>query len=157
MYTIAIIKRVKLYKYNIMNNLVNNLWQCYQETEFFFTQALSPQLSFAIITAHNPEGMILSPSQNRLLDKKLQNELMHLGVLHREIMGASVDLSHMEKSWAVAVERKVGIAIGLKFKQNAIYYVETDKLRLIPCLFQKQEICLGSFSKKMKLVSELPE
>ncbi|WP_299009314.1 DUF3293 domain-containing protein [uncultured Shewanella sp.] len=140
-----------------MNNLVDDLWQCYQETEFLLTQALSSQLSFAIITAHNPKGMILSPSQNRLLDKKLQNELVHLGALHQEMIGTSVDMSHREKSWAVAVERKVGIAIGLKFKQNAIYYVETDKLRLIPCLFQKQEICLGSFSKKMKLVSELPQ
>ncbi|WP_298772518.1 DUF3293 domain-containing protein [uncultured Shewanella sp.] len=140
-----------------MNSLVNNLWQCYQETEFFFTQALSPQLSFAIITAHNPKGVILSSSQNRLLDKKLQNELEHLGLLYREIMGASVDLCHMEKSWAIAVEREIGVEIGLKFNQNAIYYVETDMLKLIPCLFQKKEICLGSFSKKMKLVSELPE
>ncbi|WP_299490600.1 DUF3293 domain-containing protein [uncultured Shewanella sp.] len=140
-----------------MNSLVNNLWRSYQETEFFFTQALSPHLSFAIITAHNPKGILLSSSQNRLLDKKLQSEIAYLARPYRALMGGSADLCYMEKSWAIAVDRKTGIELGVKFNQNAIYYVEADKLMLIPCLFQKQAISLGSFSKKVTLVSELPE
>ncbi|MCL1126970.1 DUF3293 domain-containing protein [Shewanella surugensis] len=140
-----------------MSSLVNNFWQCYQETEFFSTQALSCQLSFAIITAYNPQGVLLSSMQNRLLDRKLQNEIEALGLPYRAIMGASADKRHMEKSWAITVDRNVAIQMGVKFDQNAIYYVEADHLRLIPCLIQEKEICLGLFSEKVKLVSELPK
>ena len=140
-----------------MNSLVNNLWQSYQETEFFFTQGLSSQLSFSIITAYNPLGVILSSTQNGVLDRKLQREIEALGLPYRVMIGASADMGHMEKSWAVAIDRDIAIQMGIEFNQNAIYYVECGYLFLIPCLMQEKELCLGLFSDKMNLVSELPE
>ncbi|QLE84267.1 MULTISPECIES: DUF3293 domain-containing protein [Shewanella] len=133
------------------------LWQCYQQTQFLFTQSLSPTLSFAIITAHNPQGEILSASQNRLLDRKLQGEIEKMGLPYRAMVGTSSDRRHMEKSWAVAIDKPAAIALGLAFKQNAIYFVENDTLRLVPCLLKHDETAIGRFSSRVNLVSELPE
>jgi len=138
----------------------NRQWQCYQEAEFLFTQALSSELSFAIITAHNPKGQLLSACQNRLLDRQLQFEIQQLHRPYRAMIGASADRCHMEKSWAVSIDKASAIRLGCQFNQNAIYYVEHDKLQLIPCLLsktQQQEEVIGPFSSRVCLVNELPD
>jgi len=139
----------------------NNLWQCYQEVEFLFTQALSSELTFAIITAHNPNGQILSACQNRLLDRQLQLKIEQLNRPYRSMVGTSVDRCHMEKSWAISIDKASAIRLGWQFNQNAIYFVEHDKLRLIPCLLSKteeqEEIVIGPFSSRLCIVSELPD
>lgn len=143
-----------------MNQSNNLLWQCYQDVEFLFSQPLSSDISFAIITAHNPKGQILTSCQNRLLDRKLQYEIEQLRQPYRAMMGTSLDRSHMEKSWAVSTDKNSAMILGRKFQQNAIYFVEHDKLQLIPCLFsasQYQEQIIGHFSSRVSLVSELPD
>ncbi|MEC4728892.1 DUF3293 domain-containing protein [Shewanella sp. D64] len=143
-----------------MNQSNNLLWQCYQDVEFLFSQPLSSDISFAIITAHNPKGQILTSCQNRLLDRKLQYEIEQLRQPYRAMMGTSLDRSHMEKSWAVSTDKNSAMILGRKFQQNAIYFVEHDKLQLIPCLFsppQYQEQIIGHFSSRVSLVNELPD
>ncbi|WP_394201194.1 DUF3293 domain-containing protein [Shewanella waksmanii] len=140
-----------------MSTVNHPLWQCYQQTQFLFTQPLSAQLSFAIITAHNPQGKILSSCQNRLLDRKLQREIEKLDYPYRATVGTSVDRSHMEKSWAIAIDKPAAVALGLAFKQNAIYFVENDTLQLVPCLLTHTETNIGRFSSRVNLVSELPD
>lgn len=153
----AIIKSLQLENLLAMNHSVERLWHEYQQTEFLFTQGLSPKISFAIITAHNPKGQTLAPSQNRLLDRKLLQEILGLRRPYRAMVGASQDGSHMEKSWAVATDKASAIKLGCKFNQNAIYYVESDKLQLIPCLLSQQETALGAFSPRVNVVHELPD
>ena len=137
------------------------LWQYYQETEFLFTQTLSSQLSFAIITAHNPKGQILTSCQNRLLDRQLLLAIEKFNRPYRAVVGASRDRTHMEKSWAVAIDKLSAAHLGLKFKQNAIYFVDNNQLALVPCLFSQteyqKELIIGDFSKRVNLVSELPD
>ncbi|WP_028765720.1 DUF3293 domain-containing protein [Shewanella fidelis] len=140
-----------------MNNSVDSLWHYYQQTEFLFTQMLSTQLSFAIITAYNPKGQVLSACQNGLLDRKLQNEINSLGLPYRAMIGASQDRTHMEKSWAVAIDKAAAIRLGRLFNQNAIYYVEADNLQLVPCLMAKEETLLGAFSPRVNRVLDLPD
>ncbi|MBE7216679.1 DUF3293 domain-containing protein [Shewanella benthica] len=137
------------------------LWQYYQETEFLFTQTLSSQLSFAIITAHNPKGQILTSCQNRLLDRQLLLAIEKFNRPYRAVVGASRDRTHMEKSWAVAIDKLSAAHLGLKFKQNAIYFVDNKQLTLVPCLFSQadyqEELIIGDFSKRVNLVSDLPD
>ncbi|MCL1140072.1 DUF3293 domain-containing protein [Shewanella pneumatophori] len=140
-----------------MNNSVDSLWHYYQQTEFLFTQILSTQLSFAIITAYNPKGEVLSAPQNGLLDRKLQHEINRLGLPYRSMIGASQDRSHMEKSWAIATDKASAIKLGCLFNQNAIFYVEADTLQLVPCLMPKEETLLGAFSPRVNRVFELPD
>lgn len=143
-----------------MNQSNNLFWQCYQDVEFLFTQPLSSDISFAIMTAHNPKGKILTSCQNRLLDRKLQHEIEQLRQPYRAMIATSLDRSHMEKSWAVSTDKFSAVILGQKFHQNAIYFVEHDKLQLVPCLFspsQYHEQTLGRFSSKVNLVNELPD
>ncbi|MGS0680272.1 DUF3293 domain-containing protein [Shewanella sp. 125m-7] len=140
-----------------MNNSVDNLWRYYQQTEFLVTQPLSAQLSFAIITAYNPRGVVLTPCQNGLLDRKLQHEIHRSGFPYRAMIGASQDRKHMEKSWAISSDKASAIKLGCQFNQNAIYYVEADQLQLVPCLLPCQETLLGAFSPRVNWVMELPD
>ncbi|GIU28208.1 DUF3293 domain-containing protein [Shewanella sp. MBTL60-007] len=140
-----------------MNDSAETLWRYYRETEFLLTQSLSSKLSFAIITAYNPRGEVLTPCQNGLLDRLLQYEIDRLGFPYRAMIGASQDRKHMEKSWAVATDKESAIKLGRLFNQNAIYYVEADKLQLVPCLLVKEEAFLGAFSRRVCRVLELPE
>jgi len=142
-------------KSNIMECQVNHLWSLYQQTEFLLMQNISPAASFAIITAHNPRGKLLSRCQNRLRDRQLLADIEALGVPYRALVGASPDLSHKEKSWAVFMDASTIMTLAEKYQQNAIYYVEQDKLTLLPCLMPGPELLLGSFRSRAHLVSSL--
>ncbi|ABK46889.1 conserved hypothetical protein [Shewanella sp. ANA-3] len=141
-----------------MDNMTQDLWQHYQKPLFLLTQALSCDFSFAVITAHNPASTLLSPSQNRLLDRQLLRDIELLGSPYRAMVGASPDLSHMEKSWAVFVDRSMALQLGKKFNQYAIYMVEKGEVSLVPCtLTGHDEVCLGLFNDHVRLVYELPD
>ncbi|MGE6649529.1 DUF3293 domain-containing protein [Shewanella colwelliana] len=140
-----------------MSDSNRDLWYCYQQTQFLLTQAFSPTLSFAIITAHNPMGQILTSCQNRLLDKQLQLEIDKLHQPYRAVVGTSVAGDHMEKSWAVPIDKVAAIELGKLFNQNAIYFVEAGHLQLVPCLLDYPEQALGVFEARVCLVSELPD
>ncbi len=138
--------------------MTEDLWQCYQTPLFLLTQALSNNFSFAIITAHNPASTHLTPCQNRLRDRQLLHEIELLGCPYRALIGASPDLSHMEKSWAVFIDRSMALQLGKKFDQYAIYMVELGIVSLVPCtLTGYAEVTLGQFNEHIRLVSELPE
>lgn len=57
-------------------------------------------------------------------------------------------------SWAVALSKAQGVALGQQFQQLAIYYVNEDQLILLPCHLQKEAIELGGFSSRVTLVSD---
>lgn len=140
-----------------MENSLDRLWQHYQNTQFLLTQTLSHGVSFAIITAHNPLGSILTSCQNRLLDRQLQREIHILQSPYRAMVGASADFSHVEKSWAVFIDKDAAVALGRRFHQLAIYYVEDGMVSLVPCHADKAEIEIGAFSHRLNLVNELPD
>lgn len=141
-----------------MDNTTQDLWQCYQTPLFLLTQALSCDFPFAVITAHNPASKRFSPSKNRLLDRQLLRDIESLSSPYRALVGAAPDLSYMEKSWAVFIDRTMALQLGKKFNQYAIYMVERGCVSLVPCtLAGYDEVCLGKFSDYVQLVYELPD
>ena len=141
-----------------MKNVIDSLWDDYQKTHFLFTQRLSDDFPFAIVTAHNPLGTRLSPSQNRLLDRQLQSKIQQYNRPYRALVGAAPDLSHMEKSWAIFIDKEQAVELGREFNQYAIYYVNRGLISLIACLDTiKPEVAMGAFNHRLRLVYELPE
>ncbi|NKF49272.1 DUF3293 domain-containing protein [Shewanella sp. WXL01] len=141
-----------------METVDSFLWQAYQSTHFLLTQRLSDQFSFAIITACNPFGNKLTSCQNRLLDRKLQRTIQQTKQPYRALYGASPDLSHREKSWAVFVDKPQALELGRQFNQLAIYYVDKGQLTLLACADANlPEVCMGKFSSRQRLVNELPD
>jgi hypothetical protein len=142
-----------------MKNIMDDLWCQYQASQFLITQPLSPRLSLSIISAHNPMGNLLSPSQNRLRDRQLQSRIQQFNRPYRSMIGASSDMTHMEKSWAIFfLEQELGLALGREFNQLAIYYVDEGQLSLLSC-FETPALSveLGPLHKRLKLVNELPD
>ncbi|QDE29950.1 MULTISPECIES: DUF3293 domain-containing protein [Shewanella] len=141
-----------------MKNVIDALWNEYQSSHFLLTQRLSHDLPFAIVTAHNPHGLLLSPSQNRLLDRQLQSKIQQYKCLYRSLIGAAPDLSHMEKSWAIFIDKEQALELGREFNQHAIYYVNKGLLSLVACVDSiKEEVDMGAFNHRLRLVSEFPD
>ncbi|GGP63415.1 hypothetical protein GCM10009347_31780 [Shewanella algicola] len=141
-----------------MENVIDRLWHDYQSTHFLLTQRLSHDYPFAIVTAHNPHGLLLTPSQNRLLDRQLQFKIQQYKSPYRSLIGAAPDLSHMEKSWAIFIDKEQALELGREFNQHAIYYVNQGRLSLVACVDTVMpEIEMGIFNHRLRLVSELPD
>lgn len=107
--------------------------------------------TFVIVTACNPLGEILSDIDNARLHKNLADQLQLQNLSFREILGASPDLVHQEKSFAIDVNVERGIALAQQHQQNAIYQVQNDQLWLIPVLMnQSESLYLGRFSQRLR-------
>ncbi|WP_440905837.1 DUF3293 domain-containing protein [Catenovulum sp. SX2] len=144
--------RLELVEINCTKNYTSMqaIWQIYKNVVFEFGQLLSPNLDFAIITAHNPLGQVCSAGQNALLDRVLQQDIAELGVPYRSLFGCDAAKSHMEKSWAIATDKNMAIRLAKHHKQNALYWVADDKLYLVPALMVGvQEEFIGRFSDKV--------
>ena len=134
---------------------MHNLWLLYQDVVFEIEQPLSERLSFAIITAYNPQGMHLTLGHNLTLDKALLADIDKLKVPYRRLLGCAPDRSHIEASWAVATDKQTACHLALKYRQNAIYWVENNLLYLIPCLLNEyDEVCLGGYAKRVRYLEK---
>lgn len=125
------------------------LWELYQNTVFLMPQPLSKRLDFAVITAHNPEGKVLTEAANQKRDLLLQSELITKGYKNQPLWGCSADLKHKERSWAVVMDKPSATTLGIRLKQNAIFWVSHDELYLLPCLMQENACHLGRFSERI--------
>lgn len=127
----------------------DDLVALYSQTVFLFRPLNDRHLPnpFAIITASNPLGQLLSDVENTERNQSLKSELAN--VLHEDIIGASVDLNHQEQSFIVQISKPAAIGLALKYDQNAIYWVEGDDLHIVPVAMSGDEISIGSFRQRL--------
>ncbi len=131
---------------------MKTLWDLYQQTIFLLEQPLSRQINFAVITAYNPLGQILTLGTNHIRDKALQSDIMSLRHPYRKVWGCSSELDYSEKSWAVSMPKADAVKLASKYQQNALYWVEQDRLYLLPCLLERASaVELGAFSLRCKV------
>ncbi len=126
-----------------------NLWQTYKTTVFLSCDNFPALKQFAIVTAWNPNGKLALSDDNFKSDKTLNDLLVQQQLPQYPIYGCSPDLTYREKSRAVEIDKATAVKIGKQFRQNAIFWVENDKLFLIPCLLQEKEECIGDFSSRI--------
>jgi hypothetical protein len=131
-----------------------SLWDAYKDTVFICRQRLAHQLNFAIISAQNPAGKLKNLHLNLCLDKRLEGCLQQARIPFRAVTGASADLSFQEKSWIVFCDKAQALQLGRDFQQNAIYWVEQNKLYLVPVLYQHTEEYLGLFDRRVILLAD---
>lgn len=127
-----------------------NQWDSYKSSIFLCYQRLADDMSFAIISAQNPAGIIVNPFANQLLDMQFQAHLQQIGVPYRSVIGTAPDYSFQEKSWIVLCDKEQAISLARLFTQNAIYWIEQNQLYLVPVLLQqKPEEHLGVFQQRL--------
>jgi hypothetical protein len=88
---------------------------------------------FAIITAYDPEGVVAPPAANLRADAQLEAELMAAGYRLHRITGGSSDGAHQEPGWAVPIGIVEAVGYGRKYRQLAVFYVNSGRLSLVDC------------------------
>ena len=122
----------------------------YSETRFITPAAIQQWPNeFAILSAYSTTGEVWSADQNEKADQKLQAELGLTNVWLRRIIGHSPTTSHREPSWAVEISFDAACDYGLRFKQDAIYYVTVDALWVSHCDHRRQMIRVGNFRERL--------
>jgi len=139
----------------------------YSETIFKLIEQFKLPQSFAIITAHNPEGAICNININNFHDADLRKYLStkRQYVVGSEptknefikstspIIGCSPDMSHQEESYVIEAPKNRAYEIAEKFKQNAFFWVDKGQLSIVPVKLKGvDELSIGSF--KSRIISE---
>jgi hypothetical protein len=93
---------------------------------------------FVIVTACNPCGEIVDAERNECLDRELSAFLEGKGLVHCRMTGGSPDGSHREPGYLVECDGEVGLELGRRFEQVAIYEIVDGELHLVDCQDGKQ-------------------
>lgn len=104
---------------------------------------------FAIVTAYNTTGKTWSPKRNSAADTDLAAELAAMGIWRRRITGYSPSTGHAEPGWAVELSLNNACDLGLRYKQDAIYYVTGDELWVTFCDDRRQRVRVGGFAARL--------
>lgn len=87
--------------------------------------------TFAVVTAHNPEGRVTSDRANDEQARRLLEVLAREGLDSFAVVGASPDLVHQEAGRGFAVDSvSRAAAIARRFRQEAFYWVENGEIFL---------------------------
>ena len=123
----------------------------YFDTHFLNDQNITNfPSSFAIITAYATTGEQWSEQQNADADGRLKKYLdEHFSWVAR-LTGFSPESGHSELGWAVNIDWQEACDIGLSFKQDAIYYVATNRLSVSFCDKRRKLITIGDFSNRVQ-------
>lgn len=88
---------------------------------------------FAIITAHDPDGLPTSAELNRAADEALESELHAAGYRLHRITGGSADGVHLEPGWGVPIGLPGAVEYGRRYRQLAVFYIQGGGLKLVDC------------------------
>jgi hypothetical protein len=103
---------------------------------------------FAIITAWNPKSIWLSKSDNDRNNQHLAQEVSH--TCWCSVQVGNKDFSWFEESFAVQISQHEALELGRKYQQNAIYYVEGERLFLLSCLEEQSKVALGNWRSRCR-------
>lgn len=103
---------------------------------------------FAIISGHATTGQTWTEHENRAADAALREALAPCPWVQR-IVGYSPSGDHAEDSWAVTMPFEDACDLGLRFRQDAIYYVEDDILFVSYCDARRARLEVGAFSERL--------
>lgn len=122
----------------------------YFDTRFERQEAWEdPPAEFAIITAYATTGEEWSSVENEAADKKLETELRGHGRWLRRLTGYSPVTGHTEPGWAVGMPFTTACDLGLRFQQDAIYYVTGGTLSVSRCDKRRALVEVGAFSSRV--------
>ena len=117
--------------------------------------------TFAIVTAYATTGESWSDPENREADRRLADLLRARAGGDQEpwsprrLTGFSPTTGHAEPGWAAALSFEEACEVGLRFRQDALYWVEHDALYVSYCDRRRELVPVGSFRDRLE--GELPE
>ncbi|MEN8680572.1 MAG: DUF3293 domain-containing protein [Akkermansiaceae bacterium] len=118
----------------------------YHQTQFVTVlEGASAPNHFFIVTAHNPCGEI-APDQENIENNARLLEVIQASRWHCfPVTGQCED--HAEAGFGIECSRSKAIALGKKFRQDAIYEICDDQVILVDCNETETDEIVGSWSK----------
>jgi hypothetical protein len=87
-----------------------------------------------VVTAWNPDSVVLDPGDNRVRNERLAAELDRMGLRHWPATGRDPDSPHHEVGLAVpGLTGEQGAALGRRHGQAAVYLWTPDAWTVISC------------------------
>lgn len=106
-------------------------------------------VEFVIITAYATTGETWTSEQNQTADRRLESELKARGGQIARLIGYSPRSGHAEPSWAVKMPFDEACDLGVRYRQEAIYFVRDDDLSVSFCDSRKALVRVGSFRERL--------
>ena len=110
----------------------DDLWLAYKNTHFRWMDEVLHCEGFAIVTAYNPRSTIRLQKDN----ERQQHELIRIVVQqewrYKTLLAGDESFKYFEPSLAIECSVVQAKWLAANFEQNAIYYVQGDRLSLIP-------------------------
>jgi hypothetical protein len=108
---------------------------------------------FAILSGYATTGEVWTEERNSAADRALGETIFVIGVWRDRITGFFEDTGHSEPGWAAALDLDAACDLGLKFLQDAIYYVRGDELSVSYCDDRRALVPVGSFRERVRAES----
>jgi hypothetical protein len=94
-----------------------------------------------VVTAWNPDSVRLSPGDNVVRAKRLEAELVRLGVVHWPATGRDLATPHHEDGVAIiGLTEGEGIDLGARFGQAAVYSWTPYALSVVSCTDDRRHV-----------------
>lgn len=131
---------------------ISRIDSSYLETHFRPERSCSnwPE-NFAIITAYATTGEKWTAEENEAADRALADDLARSGKWHERITGYSPTTGHAEPGWAVEMAFSDACDLGLRYLQDAIYFVSGDELWVSLCAEPRERALLGGFRERIQI------
>lgn len=89
--------------------------------------------AFGVVTAYNPDGVTVSGAENERALAGLRAELVARGFPFFEVTGGPADFSHAEPGFGIQATLEECLALGRRWRQEAVFWVEEGTVTLISC------------------------
>ncbi|MEL7292143.1 MAG: DUF3293 domain-containing protein [Pseudomonadota bacterium] len=130
-----------------MMSIDADLWRAYQQPFFrFITYPKAAQ--FAIITAWNPSSVRCSPAENDRNNQCLATDLVHTD--YSCVLVGNQNFTWAEESFAAPISLEQAVELGLKYAQNAIYYIDGEQLLLLSCIDETPPLLIGEWRHRCR-------
>jgi hypothetical protein len=104
--------------------------------------------AFVIVTAYATTGEVWTDEANEAADAALCGAIEARGLTPTRLTGFDPVTGHAEPGWAVALPPEAARALGAAFRQDAIYAVEGDALRVARCFGDPVWVEVGAFRER---------
>ncbi len=90
--------------------------------------------AFAVITAADPRGQVMTSDANRWYHEELRSLLADRGLAVVPAAGVSLDGEHREDGFAVSIDQAGAVEIARRFGQSALFWFDGSDFWLVPVL-----------------------
>lgn len=110
--------------------------------------------AFGIISAYSTTGEQWPEQRNLAADRELEAELESCSKWLHRVVGFSPTSGHAEPSWAAELSFGTTCDLGVRFHQDAIYFVDGDDLYVSFCDARRKPVPVGGFRDRLRTQDE---